>query len=264
MLARRDLLKLAALAVRALRALPQPHRAFPTQIAHARRARLPHAGRSAQRLAGHPRRLVDSRSGHQPRGACALTKTAASSAQFDTETDRGSGITFDGSALWIASTYNRLLVRIDPQTGQDAQEVAQPRFGIGEVGSARGTSAAHRRARPRVAERRVVGGGAARGAHFRGQPRRRRERTLLPRPRRAAAWHRLGSGRRAVVRREHLPVVLQNGPGQRKNPDASDAAAGSAAGRWSRPGPHGMTIWNREFWFSVAETGEVYRVPLPG
>jgi len=24
-----------------------------------------------------------------------------------------------------------------------------------------------------------------------------------------------------------------------------------------------MTIWNREFWFSVAETGEVYRVPLP-
>ena len=27
--------------------------------------------------------------------------------------------------------------------------------------------------------------------------------------------------------------------------------------------PHGMTVWNREFWFSVAETGEVYRVPLP-
>src|SRR5437764_13288939 len=29
---------------------------------------------------------------------------------FATETDRGSGITFDGEALWIASTYNRLLV----------------------------------------------------------------------------------------------------------------------------------------------------------
>jgi hypothetical protein len=28
--------------------------------------------------------------------------------------------------------------------------------------------------------------------------------------------------------------------------------------------PHGMTVWNREFWFSVAETGEVYRMTLPG
>ena len=27
--------------------------------------------------------------------------------------------------------------------------------------------------------------------------------------------------------------------------------------------PHGMTVWNREIWFSVAETGEVYRVALP-
>ena len=27
--------------------------------------------------------------------------------------------------------------------------------------------------------------------------------------------------------------------------------------------PHGMSIWKREFWFSVAEIGEVYRVPLP-
>jgi len=24
-----------------------------------------------------------------------------------------------------------------------------------------------------------------------------------------------------------------------------------------------MTVWNRQIWFSVAETGEVYRVPLP-
>jgi hypothetical protein len=27
--------------------------------------------------------------------------------------------------------------------------------------------------------------------------------------------------------------------------------------------PHGMTVWKRDFWFSVAETGQVYRVPLP-
>ena len=24
--------------------------------------------------------------------------------------------------------------------------------------------------------------------------------------------------------------------------------------------PHGMTIWRKEIWFSVAETGEVYRM----
>jgi hypothetical protein len=27
--------------------------------------------------------------------------------------------------------------------------------------------------------------------------------------------------------------------------------------------PHGMTLWKGNIWFSVAETGEVYRVPLP-
>ena len=27
--------------------------------------------------------------------------------------------------------------------------------------------------------------------------------------------------------------------------------------------PHGMTVWKGQIWFSVAETGEVYRVPLP-
>jgi len=26
--------------------------------------------------------------------------------------------------------------------------------------------------------------------------------------------------------------------------------------------PHGMTIWDRQIWFCVAETGEVYKTPL--
>lgn len=34
-----------------------------------------------------------------------------------TESDRGSGVTFDGAALWIASTYNCKILRVDPQTG---------------------------------------------------------------------------------------------------------------------------------------------------
>lgn len=37
---------------------------------------------------------------------------------FNTEADRASGITFDGEALWLASTYNRLLLRVDATTGK--------------------------------------------------------------------------------------------------------------------------------------------------
>ena len=37
---------------------------------------------------------------------------------FKTEADRASGITFDGEALWLASTYNRLILRVDAMTGK--------------------------------------------------------------------------------------------------------------------------------------------------
>lgn len=37
---------------------------------------------------------------------------------FETETDRSSGITFDGETLWIGSTYNRQIVRADARTGR--------------------------------------------------------------------------------------------------------------------------------------------------
>ena len=36
---------------------------------------------------------------------------------FLTEADRASGITHDGQALWLASTYNRELIRADDKTG---------------------------------------------------------------------------------------------------------------------------------------------------
>src|SRR5207249_588913 len=84
--------------------------------------------------------LVDYKDGHVIR-------------QFDTDTDKGSGITFDGSALW-----------------------------------------------------------------------------------RAATRHRLGPGRLPLVRREHLPVVLQNGSGHWQDSRPSHVAGRSANGRWLRPG----------------------------
>ena len=36
---------------------------------------------------------------------------------FETETDKSSGITFDGEALWIGSTYSREIVRCSATTG---------------------------------------------------------------------------------------------------------------------------------------------------
>src|SRR5512146_1342835 len=50
--------------------------------------------------------------------------------QFDTETDRGSGITFDGTSLWIASTYDSRLVKIDPQTGKTLRQFRCPGSGV--------------------------------------------------------------------------------------------------------------------------------------
>lgn len=38
--------------------------------------------------------------------------------RFETETERSSGITFDGEALWIASTYSRETFRVDAKTGR--------------------------------------------------------------------------------------------------------------------------------------------------
>lgn len=36
---------------------------------------------------------------------------------FDTESDRGSGITDTGAELWLASTYNRLIIKADRNSG---------------------------------------------------------------------------------------------------------------------------------------------------
>jgi len=49
---------------------------------------------------------------------------------FATEADRASGITFDGEALWLASTYNRLLLRVDARTGKTLSEHYTPGAGV--------------------------------------------------------------------------------------------------------------------------------------
>ena len=38
--------------------------------------------------------------------------------KLDTECDRGSGLTFDGESLWLDSTYNCRILKIDAKTGK--------------------------------------------------------------------------------------------------------------------------------------------------
>jgi streptogramin lyase len=50
--------------------------------------------------------------------------------EFLTEADRASGITFDGEALWLGSTYNREIVRCDATTGVTLTRFFTPGAGV--------------------------------------------------------------------------------------------------------------------------------------
>jgi hypothetical protein len=49
---------------------------------------------------------------------------------FETETDKSSGITYDGEALWIGSTYSREIVRVDAMTGKAIKRHFTPGAGV--------------------------------------------------------------------------------------------------------------------------------------
>jgi hypothetical protein len=50
--------------------------------------------------------------------------------ELATESDRGSGLTFDGEALWLGSTYNREIVRCDAATGKTLARYFTPGAGV--------------------------------------------------------------------------------------------------------------------------------------
>src|SRR5260370_27004152 len=49
---------------------------------------------------------------------------------FETETDKSSGITFDGEALWIGSTYSHEIFRVDARTRRKNERCFTPGAGI--------------------------------------------------------------------------------------------------------------------------------------
>lgn len=48
---------------------------------------------------------------------------------LETESKAGSGITFDGEAIWLASTYSREIIRADAKTGKTIAKFASPGAG---------------------------------------------------------------------------------------------------------------------------------------
>ena len=99
---------------------------------------------------------------------------------FDTETLHPSGITFDGTAIWVASTYSREIIRADASSGKTIAKYFTPGAGRDlqdALGSPRPPKPAgpaaertacprpapppNRRSRPGVARGQAVGRGAA-------------------------------------------------------------------------------------------------------
>ena len=182
--------------------------------------------------------------------------------ELATGTDRPSGITFDGEALWVASTYNRLLVRVDARTGKTLKELPTPGAGVVKWVK-RGPNS------------------VATGAH--GLEWRQGELWVAVPPSATICALNPEDGR--VLRSFPAPGVRPHGIGW--DPDGSLWCAESIyrsffkmdprSGRilrqlmlpFTEPQvegmvvvPHGATVWDGRIWFCVAETGEVYRLPL--
>ena len=69
---------------------------------------------------------------------------------FETETEKSSGITFDGEALWIGSTYSREIVRVSATTGKAIERHFTPGAGViyKMLGDAAGRSSPLLKSRP--------------------------------------------------------------------------------------------------------------------
>src|SRR5689334_1681941 len=72
--------------------------------------------------------LIDQGAGS--RACLASYETGKALRSFETETDRSSGITFDGEALWIGSTYSREIVRCSAADGKTIERHFTPGAGV--------------------------------------------------------------------------------------------------------------------------------------
>ncbi|MBI3209462.1 MAG: hypothetical protein HYZ37_11260 [Candidatus Solibacter usitatus] len=86
---------------------------------------------------------------------------------LETESKAGSGITFDGEAIWIASTYSREIIRADARTGKTIAKYASPGSGVVAWTAGRASPLAPKPAAPRAdaPPKKAPGAKQATGAH---------------------------------------------------------------------------------------------------
>lgn len=207
---------------------------------------------------------------------------------FSTETDRSSGITFDGEALWIGSTYSREIVRVDASSGKAIERHFTPGAGViyQMLGDAAARSSPLAKTHPRppssAPEPKQVGGfdmgkvlgGAAPGTGAHGQEWRDGKLWFAVPPSREVycldpkSWvvqtkfatagnrpHGIGwEGRYLWVTDSNLNAFFKHDPDTGEIVEKIQLAESDAL-------PHGMTIWQDTLWY-CDDVGVVCRLKL--
>jgi streptogramin lyase len=206
---------------------------------------------------------------------------------FETETDKSSGITFDGEALWIGSTYSREIVRVDAMSGKTLERHFTPGAGViyQMLGDPAGRTSPLAKAQPRPAAKKngdVVGGfqqgkvmgGAAPGTGAHGQEWRDGKLWFAVPPSREIyridpkTWvvetkfstaanrpHGIGwEGKYLWATDSNLNAFFKHDPETGKMVEKIQLAD-------TDPLPHGMTIWQGAMWY-CDDVGVVCRLKL--
>jgi streptogramin lyase len=161
-----------------------------------------------------------------------------------TESDRGSGVTDDGETLWIASTYNRKILRVDRQSGATIAEFETP--GAEQTG--------------------------AHGLEWRDG------KLWVATPPSATVYQLDPENNCTVIKSFPAPGNRPHGLGwngeelwlvetNHRSIYCYDYHTGTIRYRLQLPDgapePHGMTIWDGYFWYCDAETHDICRLPVP-
>jgi streptogramin lyase len=174
--------------------------------------------------------------------------------ELQTEADRGSGIGFDGKSLWIASTYNRKTLDVDPLTGKTIRAFETP--GSGVVAFAKNPN-------------QPATGGHGIEFHsgkmwiavppavkiYRIDPKDHTVEHVIPAP--GERPHGISFQGEALwcAESNHMAFYKLD-PETGAWSEKLKLAEGSAT-------PHGMSIWKGELWYSDADGGGgVYKIPL--
>jgi sugar lactone lactonase YvrE len=161
---------------------------------------------------------------------------------FETETDRSSGITFDGNTLWIGSTYNREIVRVDAHTGKALERHFTPGAGViyNMVGDPKARSSPLARPnppRPQSGAAKQVGGFQAKFPTAGNRP------------------HGIGwEGKYLWVADSNLNAFFKHDPETGEMVEKIQLSD-------TDPLPHGMTIWEGNMWY-CDDVGVVCRLRL--